>query len=205
MKIARLVLLLSFTNLLFFVSCSKKDEIKPETPFVIDSINVKKIDPYIYSDSVLNKKSLLALYDEQLKSFTGIFAEPNYGVGFFIINPFDSLNHITYKSPILDGILEGSEVDVITLNNNDRYLYYSSGSAFIGSRNLEVYQYLFNPTKKLLFTSYATLSEDGTVSIIYSNNLKKNNETNVIHYFQSQIQNKFIDDLSERRVRIGYE
>ncbi len=106
---------------------------------------------------------------------------------------------------LLDGIGDGAEVDTITFTSNEKYLYYNSGSAFIGSRNLEIYQYLFNPLKKEIFKSYTALSEDGSVIQTYSQNLKDKSKNEFINYFRSQIQSKYIDDIAERRVKIKYE
>jgi len=205
MKIVRLALLFSFISLLIFFSCSKKDKQKPETPFVIDSITIKRINPVAFSDSILEKRVLLAYYDDSLKSITGIFVEPNYGVGFFILNPFDSINTITFKSEILDGILEGSEVDTINFNGKEKFLYYNSGSAFVGSRNIEIYQYLFSPKEKEIYSSYTSLDESGTVEMVYSKNLKDKFKSVIVDFFKSKIQSNFIDDLAERRMNVKYE
>ncbi|MEJ5305767.1 MAG: hypothetical protein WHV63_07450 [Ignavibacteria bacterium] len=205
MNLARLVLLFTFINLLVFVSCSKKTEEKPETPFVIDTITIKKINPVAFSDSVLDRKVLLAYYDDSLKSINGIFVEPNYGVGFFILNPFDSINTITFKSQVLDGILEGSEVDTIKLEGNKKLLYYNSGSAFIGSSNLEIYQYLFSPEERVIYSSYTSLVENGIVEMTYSQNLKDKSKSYIVDFFKNQIQKNFIDDLAERKIKLKYE
>jgi len=205
MKIVRSVPLFIFISLWIFISCSKKDEQKPETPFVIDSITIKNIDPVTYADSILQRNILLAYYDDTLKSIIGIFAEQFYGIGFFVLNPFDSVNTIFFKSSLLDGIQEGSEFDIINLDGKEKLLYYNSGSAFVGSSNIEVYQYFFSPKDTVIYSSYTSLDESGRVEITFSKNLMDKSKTFFLDFFKSKIQLNFIDDLSERRVKINYE
>ncbi len=204
MKFVRLALLFLFISCLIIVSC-KKDETKPELLSTIDSLKLKNLDPYSYSDSVLMKKILLVYLDDSLKSFNGIYENENYGIGFFILTPLDTSNVIKYKSEILDGISDGAEMDTLTFFSSKKFIYYNSGSAFIGSRNLEVYQYLFDPKYTEIFKSYTTLLEDGSVSQIYSQNLKDKSKLELIDFFRKKIESKFIDDLSERKLKIRYE
>jgi hypothetical protein len=89
--------------------------------------------------------------------------------------------------------------------DNQKFLYYNSGSAFIGSRNLEVYQYLFSPENRTLYKSYYSLNEDGSVNVVYSKNLNDKNQKDIIDFFKNKIELKFIDDLSTRRIKIKYE
>lgn len=204
MKLVRLVLLLLFINLFLFDAC-KKPEAEPETPASIDSSKIKFLDPYSYADSVLMKKILFVYLDDSTKSFPGIYENEGYGIGFFILKPLDTNNVISYISEVLDGISDGSEIDTIHLNSNQKFLYYNSGSAFIGSKNLEVYQYLFSPAMKELFKSYTGLSEDGSVLQIFSKNLNDNSKKDLLNFFQRQVETKFIDDLYQRKVKIKYE
>lgn len=204
MKFVRLALLFTFISLLFITSCKTKTE-QPEQPMGLDSLNIKKINPYTYADSVLMKKILLVYLDDSTYSFNGIFEDESYGIGFFILKPLDTSNVIAYKSELLDGIGDGAEVDTISFSSNVRFLYYNSGSAFIGSRNLEIYQYLFEPLSKEIFKSYTALSEDGSIIQTYSQNLKDKSKSEIISFFKNQIQSKYIDDIAERRVRIKYE
>lgn len=205
MKLARLVLLFTFISMFVIVSCSKKAEEKPEITQLIDSVNIKKLNPVSYSDSVLQRKILFAYYDDSLKSMTGIFIEPSYGIGFFILNPFDTSNPISFKSAILDGISDGSETDTIKFADGEKLLYYNSGSAFVGSSNIEVYQYLFSPEEKAIYSSYTLLDESGIVEMTFSQNLKDKSKQFIVDFFKSKIQAGFIDDLAERKVKVKYE
>jgi hypothetical protein len=186
------------------ISCSKKEEQKPESPLTVDSLMFNKIDPYKFSDSILTRNILFVYRDDSTKTFNGIFEDENYGIGFFIITPLDT-NKIAFTSELLDGIGDGSEIDTITLMDNQKFLYYNSGSAFIGSRNLEVYQYLFSPENRTLYKSYYSLNEDGSVNVVYSKNLNDKNQKDIINFFKNKIELKFIDDLSTRRIKIKYE
>lgn len=203
MKFVKLVLLFTFISTLFIISCKTKTE-QPEQPMGLDSLNIKKINPYTYADSVLMKKILLVYLDDTTYSFNGIFEDESYGIGFFVLKPLDTSNVIAYKSELLDGIGDGSEVDTITFSNK-KFLYYNSGSAFIGSRNLEIYQYCFEPLTKELFKSYTALSEDGSVIQTYSQNLKDKTKEEILDFFRNQIQSKYIEDISERRIKVRYE
>jgi len=205
MKIVRLVLLFTFISLLIFVSCSKKEEQKPEAPPEIDSISIKNIDPVAFADSILGKKILIAYYDDTLKSINGIFIEPIYGIGFFVLNPFDRMNAIVFKSNLLDGIQDGSETDIINLDGKEKLIYHNSGSAFIGTDNYEVYQYLFSPKDTMIYSSYTSMDERGIVEMIYSKNLKDKSKAFIVNFFNSKIQKDFLDDLPERKVKIKYE
>ncbi|MGB9664029.1 MAG: hypothetical protein ACPL25_03775 [Ignavibacteria bacterium] len=205
MKLVRLVLQFTFISMFVIVSCSKKDEKKPETTKFIDSLIVKKLDPVSYSDSILQRKILFAYYDDSLKSMTGIFVEQNYGIGFFILNPFDATNPISFKSSVLDGISDGSETDTIKFENGEKFIYYNSGSAFVGSSNIEVYQYLFLPKEKVIYSSYTSLDENGIVEMTYSQNLKDKSKQFIVDFFKSKIQADFIEDLAERKIKIKYE
>lgn len=205
MKLVRLVLQFTFISLIIFVSCSKKEEQKPEAEPLIDSLTVKKIDPISYSDSILQRKVLLAYYDDSLKSMTGIFVEPSYGIGFFVLNPFDSSNPISFKSSILDGISDGSEANTLKFDDGEKLIYYNSGSAFVGSSNIEVYQYLFSPKEKVIYSSYTSLDESGVVEMIYSQNLKDKSKQFIVDFFKSKIQSSFIEDLPERKIKVKYE
>lgn len=205
MKLVRLVLQFTFISLIIFISCSKKDEQKPEATSIIDSLTVKKLDPISYSDSILQRKVLLAYYDDSLKSITGIFVEPGYGIGFFILNPFDSNNPLSFKSAILDGISDGSETDTLKFDDGEKLLYYNSGSAFVGSSNIEIYQYLFSPKEKVIYSSYTSLDERGIVEIVYSENLKDKSKQYLLDFFKSKIQSGFIEDLEERKIKVKYE
>lgn len=203
MKFVKLALLFTFISTLFIISCKTKTE-QPEQPMGLDSLNIKKINPYTYADSVLMKKILLVYLDDTTYSFNGIFEDESYGIGFFVLKPLDTSNVIAYKSELLDGIGDGSEVDTITFLNK-KLLYYNSGSAFIGSRNLEIYQYCFEPLTKELFKSYTALSEDGSVIQTYSQNLKDKTKEEILDFFRNQIQSKYIEDISERRTKVRYE
>lgn len=203
MKFVKLALLFTFISTLFIISCKTKTE-QPEQPMGLDSLNIKKINPYTYADSVLMKKILLVYLDDTTYSFNGIFEDESYGIGFFVLKPLDTSNVIAYKSELLDGIGDGSEVDTITFLNK-KFLYYNSGSAFIGSRNLEIYQYCFEPLTKELFKSYTALSEDGSVIQTYSQNLKDKTKEEILDFFRNQIQSKYIEDISERRIKVRYE
>lgn len=203
MKFVKLALLFTFISTLFINSCKTKTE-QPEQPMGLDSLNIKKINPYTYADSVLMKKILLVYLDDTTYSFNGIFEDESYGIGFFVLKPLDTSNVIAYKSELLDGIGDGSEVDTITFLNK-KLLYYNSGSAFIGSRNLEIYQYCFEPLTKELFKSYTALSEDGSVIQTYSQNLKDKTKEEILDFFRNQIQSKYIEDISERRIKVRYE
>lgn len=203
MKFVKLALLFTFISTLFINSCKTKTE-QPEQPMGLDSLNIKKINPYTYADSVLMKKILLVYLDDTTYSFNGIFEDESYGIGFFVLKPLDTSNVIAYKSELLDGIGDGSEVDTITFLNK-KLLYYNSGSAFIGSRNLEIYQYCFEPLTKELFKSYTALSEDGSVIQTYSQNLKDKTKEEILDFFRNQIQSKYIEDISERRTKVRYE
>lgn len=204
MKSVRLVLLLLFISLFLLDSC-KKEESAPRTPLNINSVKIKLINPYSYADSILMKKILFVYRDDSTKSFPGMYENEGYGIGFFVLKPLDTINVISYMSEALDGISDGSEIDTITFNSNKKFLYYNSGSAFIGSKNLEVYQYLFEPTTRELFKSYTALSEDGSVSQIYSKNLMDKSKKDLVKFLQNQIETKFIDDLSQRKIKIKYE
>lgn len=203
MKFVKLVLLFTSISLLLITSCKTKTE-QPEQPVGLDSLNIKKINPYTYADSVLMKKILLVYLDDTTYSFNGIFEDESYGIGFFVLKPLDTSNVIAFKSELLDGIGDGAEVDTINLMNTN-YLYYNSGSAFIGSRNLEIYQYLFQPITKEIFKSYTALSEDGSVIQTYSQNLKDKSRNEIVAFFKNQIQSKYIDDIAERKVKVKYE
>lgn len=204
MKSVRLALLFLFISSFVFVSC-KKNETKPVIPSNINSLKISTINPYAFSDSVLSKKTLLVYVDDSSYSFNGIFEDENYGIAFFVLKPLDSANVVKYQSELLDGISEGAEIDTLTLFSSKKFIYYSSGSAFIGSRNLEVYQYLFDPENKEIFKSYTTLLEDGSVLQIYSQNLKDKSKVELIHFFRNQIESKYIDDLTERKLKMQYE
>jgi len=204
MKSVRLVLLFLFISLFLFDACKKQKQ-EPETPVGIDSTKIKFINPFSYADSVLSKKILLVYLDDSTKTFQGIFENEGYGIGFFILEPLDTGNVVSYLSEVLDGISDGAEIDTINFAPDQKFLYYNSGSAFIGSKNLEVYQYLFKPATRELFKSYCSLSEDGSVLQIFSKNLKDNSKKDLINFFTRQIETKFIDDLSQRKVKIKYE
>ncbi|MFN4112215.1 MAG: hypothetical protein ACK4G1_08040, partial [Ignavibacteria bacterium] len=182
MKSVRLVLLYLFISLFLFNACKKQKQ-EPETPVGIDSIKIKFINPYSFADSVLSKKILLVYLDDSTKTFQGIYENEGYGIGFFILDPLDTSNVISYLSELLDGISDGAEIDTINFATNQKFLYYNSGSAFIGSKNLEVYQYLFNPSTRELFKSYCNLSEDGSVLQIFSKNLRDNSKKDLINFF----------------------
>lgn len=203
MKFVQLVLLLLFISILVLVSCKEHDQ-KQEEPLGLDSINLRFINPYTFSDSVLMKKTLIVYLDDSTNSFNGIFEDESYGIGFFVLSPLDTINIISYKSQLLDGIGDGSVVDTLTFLS-EKYLYYNSGSAFIGSRNLEIYQYLFNPSTREIYKSYTALSEDGSVTQIFSQNLKDNSKNELKYFFQKQVQLKYIDDIAERKTITKYE
>ncbi len=203
MKFVRLALLFLFISIFILVSC-KKDNQKPEEPLGLDSVKIRFIDPYTFSDSVLMKRTLIVYLDDSTKSFNGIFEDEGYGIGFFVLSPLDTVNIVSYKSELLDGIGDGSEVDTLTFFN-EKYLYYNSGSAFIGSRNLEVYQYLFNPSTREIYKSYTALSEDGSVTQVFSQNLRDNSKNELRYFFQKQIQLKYIDDIADRKTITKYE
>ncbi|MCX8056392.1 MAG: hypothetical protein N3F03_02130 [Ignavibacteria bacterium] len=204
MKFVRLALLLLSISLILFSSCGKEKETPETSDLLIDSTTINLIEPYSYADSVLMKKVLLVYLDDSLKSFNGIFEDDSYGIGFFVLKPLDTSNVINFKSELLDGIGDGAEVDTITLMNK-KFLYYNSGSAFIGSRNLEIYQYLFEPLTKSIYKSYTALSEDGSIIQTYSQNLKEISKNDLVSFFMNQIQTKYIDDISERKLKVKYE
>ncbi len=204
MKSARLALLFLFISVLLIPSCLKKEE-KPEIPRRLDSLSVRFIDPYSYADSILSKRVLFVYLEDSTKTFSGIYQNVDYGIGFFILAPLDTVNEVSFLSPVLDGIAEDSEIDTILLNSNKKFIYYNSGNAFIGSRNLEVYQYLFSPIEKKLYSSYSSLQEDGSVIFKFSKNLKDKAMNSIRSFFIDQIGTKFIEDLSDRKIIIDYE
>lgn len=204
MKCVQSVLLFLYISLFFVTSCGKKEEQKPISSIKVDSLEYQKINPDEIAESILSTKILFTLVDDSLKTISGVYADSVYGIGFFIVDPNSDLNKIIFKSKIYDGIAEGSIIDTVTLNTNEKFIYFNTGTTFIGSQNFEVYQYLFSPASKDIFTSYTTINKNGIVDFTFSKNIATTRKY-ISDFFKEKIKMNFIENLTDKKLVTRYE
>ncbi len=204
MKYVQSALLFTFISLFLLSSCGKKDERKPISSSTEGSLIIAKKNPVEIAESILSTKVIFTLTDDSLNRISGVYEDSVYGIGFFTLNPVADSNRIIFKSKTYDGIGEGSIIDAITLNQNEKFIYFNSGTTFIGSQNFEVFQYLFSPESKNIFTSYTTISKSGDVNFVFSKNVSYRGKF-IEEFFKEKIRKNFIEDLSEKKLVTKYE
>lgn len=197
MKCVQSVLLFLFISLFLISSCGKKEEQKPVSSMKIDSLEYQKINPDEIAESILSKRVLFTVVDDSFKTISGVYADSVYGIGFFIVDPNSDSNKIIFKSKIYDGIADGSIIDTVTLNKNEKFIYFNTGTTFIGSQNFEVFQYLFSPESKDIFTSYTTINKNGNVDFTFSKNIAASRKY-ISDFFKEKIKMNFIENLTEK-------
>lgn len=204
MKYVQSVLLFIFISLFLLSSCDKKDEQKPISSSTKDSLIIANKNPVEIAESILSTKVLFTLTDDSIMRISGVYEDSVYGIGFFTLNPVTDSNRIIFKSKTYDGIGEGSIIDTITLNQNEKFIYFNSGTTFIGSQNFEVFQYLFSPESKNIFTSYTTINKSGKVNFVFSKNVSYGGKF-IEEFFKEKIKKNFIEELSEKNLVTKYE
>lgn len=207
MKFVRLVRLLLFISISVFIFSCKKSEDKP---IDVQPDSIKKeynllSSPIEFSKEILSERVFFAFYDSIYRVIGAIEEDSLYGVRFYAIAPFDSINKIKFRSELLDGSSDFSRYYVQNLPGDTlEYIYFNTGSGYIGARNFEVYQYLFNPTNKLLFKNYMYINIDnGTIHIYFSSNVK--NKNYIKEYFIEMLREYFIQDLNSRTIVEHYD
>lgn len=207
MKFVQLVRLLLFISISVFIFSCKKNEDKT---IEIQPDSLKKeynllSSPIEFSKEVLSELVFFAFYDSIYRIIGAIEEDSLYGIRFYAIAPFDSINKVKFQSELLDGSSDLSRYNVQNLPGDTlKYIYFNTGSEYIGARNFEVYQYLFNPTKKLLFKNYMYIDmDDGTIHIYFSSNVRKKNY--IKEYFIKMLREYFIEDLNSRTIVRYYD
>lgn len=198
----RLVLLLLFISLLL-ISC-KREEVPLDNKIASQPNEV--VDPLKISQELFSPKTFFAIYDSLNRIFVGIEEDSIYGIKFFAFDTTDGITKILFKSPTLDGTRNFSNYKQVELNSDSsRFIYYNSGINYIGSRNVEVYQYLFSLDDFELYSCYANLIAEEKLQLIYSNNLKSRRNDFIVDYFNSVLEESFIEDYQTHAKVIKYE
>lgn len=95
----------------------------------------------------------------------------DWGIRFVLLNPVNDTLEVVYTSSILEGSLQESILKPCRIKNFDYdMLYYNSGSYFLGSGGGDVYVYLADFERKIIYQAYGEVNNDGALILhIYSN------------------------------------
>jgi hypothetical protein len=147
-----------------------------------------------YTES--SEKSL-AVISTEVKSKT------TYGVKFALIEFKDDIAELKFSTDFLDGIKETSDFGLKEISEiNKTFLFYNSGSSFIGSAGGELFLYLFEIKKGELFTFYF-IEEYNKINIELSENLKSEQSILIRDWLFNEAQN-IIPEISEHRGKEFY-
>lgn len=122
--------------------------------------NLKKNLPYgFYLPLLVNDNYRLCYLEEEDN-----FAE--WGIRFVLAELKDSLPVTVYTSPVMDGSLKESEVRPVRLAGYSYdFLFYNSGSYFLGSGGGEVYSYLADLQEKTFTPGFLQVTSQGAVTL----------------------------------------
>jgi len=202
----RLVLPLLFISILF-VSCKKEKEIV-EAPIKekTETNDFEISDPLLISQEVYSPWTFFAIYDSVNRVFVGIEEDSIDGIRFFAFDTTESRPRIHTKTPVHSGFRDTSRVKIIKLSPDSlSFIYYDTGSGYIGTGNVEIYQYLFSLDKLEFFSCYTQQIDRNLVNIVYSKNLKYEKYDFVKEYFNSILDKEFLEYFPSMKKIVKYE
>lgn len=119
-----------------------------------------------------------------------IFTEEEWGIKFAFYKKIKDTVQLVYETKLLDGSMKESEFSAIKLNKDYYYLYYNSGSYFLGSGGGEIMAYLIDLPERQVFYAHLFIIPNKPVSLFLSPNIK---DEKLKDYFLKLFKNEYPD------------
>lgn len=119
-----------------------------------------------------------------------IFTEEEWGIKFAFYKTIKDTVQLVYETKLLDGSMKESEFSAIKLNKDYYYLYYNSGSYFLGSGGGEIMAYLIDLPERQVFYAHLFIIPNKPVSLFLSPNIK---DEKLKDYFLKLFKNEYPD------------